>query len=158
MLLWSSTNVVGFLLHVPIFPKRQNCPWTSCFSWYPRKWLDKKSRKFKAKAWKWLAIDLRYFFCWEQHFWFPVLNFTDISWDFLHQSRLTQTILDHERKDWMPHFANSIFVIPKKGSKLANPILPNTFWEGIWTPKHLLRRLLGAPNTFSPDIWRILDV
>lgn len=40
------------------------------------------------------------------------------------------------------------------------PIHPNTCWGGIgiWTPKHLLRRLLRVPNTLSQGIWRILDV
>ena len=38
------------------------------------------------------------------------------------------------------------------------PRYPNTCWGGIWTHKHLLRRLLGVPNTYSPSIWRILDV
>ena len=32
----------------------------------------------------------------------------------------------------------------------ASPRHPNTLWAGVWTPKHLLRRLLGVPNTYSP--------
>ena len=36
------------------------------------------------------------------------------------------------------------------------PSLPNTLWVGVWTPKHLLRRPLGAPNTSWEGIWRIL--
>ncbi len=38
------------------------------------------------------------------------------------------------------------------------PRHPNTWWVGDWTSKYLLRRLLGVPNTYSPGIWRILDV
>lgn len=29
--------------------------------------------------------------------------------------------------------------------------------EGVWTPKHLLRRFLEVPNASSPGIWRIWD-
>ena len=35
------------------------------------------------------------------------------------------------------------------------PRHPNTWWVGVWTPNHPLRRLLGVPNTYSPGIWRI---
>ena len=35
---------------------------------------------------------------------------------------------------------------------------PNNWWVGVWTPKHLLTRLLKVPNTYSPGIWKILDV
>ena len=38
---------------------------------------------------------------------------------------------------------------------LYNPRHPNTWWVGVWTPNHPLRRLLGVPNTYSPGIWRI---
>ena len=41
--------------------------------------------------------------------------------------------------------------------QLYNPRHPNTSWEDIWTPKHLLRRPLGVPNTSSQGIWRILE-
>ena len=37
------------------------------------------------------------------------------------------------------------------------PRISNTLWVGVWTPKHLLRRLLGVPSIYSPGIWRILD-
>ena len=37
------------------------------------------------------------------------------------------------------------------------PSLPNTLWEGAWTPKHLLRRFFGGPNTSSKGIRRILE-
>ena len=33
------------------------------------------------------------------------------------------------------------------------PRHPNTWWVGFWTSKYLLRRLLGAPNTYSPGIY-----
>ena len=29
----------------------------------------------------------------------------------------------------------------------------NTWWVGVWTPKHLLRMFLGVPNTSLPGIW-----
>ena len=38
------------------------------------------------------------------------------------------------------------------------PRHPNTWWIGVWNPKHLLRKLLRVPNTYSSGIWRILDV
>ena len=41
---------------------------------------------------------------------------------------------------------------------LMSPRHPNTWWVGIWTPKHLLRRPLGVPNTSLSGIWGILDV
>ena len=44
----------------------------------------------------------------------------------------------------------------KKDLKLHFPSLPNTLLVGVWTP-NLLRRLLRAPNTYSPGIWRILE-
>ena len=37
------------------------------------------------------------------------------------------------------------------------PSLPNTLWVGVWAHKHLLRRPLGGPNTYSQGIWRILE-
>ncbi len=37
------------------------------------------------------------------------------------------------------------------------PSLPNTCWVDVWTPKHLLRRPFGVPNTSSKGIWRILE-
>ncbi len=40
---------------------------------------------------------------------------------------------------------------------LAYPSLPNTSWVDVWTPKHLLRRPFGVPNTSSKGIWRILE-
>ena len=40
---------------------------------------------------------------------------------------------------------------------LYNPSLPNTLWVGFWTHKHLLRRPLGGPNTYSQGIWWILE-
>ena len=38
-----------------------------------------------------------------------------------------------------------------------NPSLPNTLWVGVWIHKHLLKRLLGVPNTYSQGIWGILE-
>jgi len=37
------------------------------------------------------------------------------------------------------------------------PSLPNTFWVGIPTPKHLLTMPLGCPNISSQAIWIILE-
>ena len=40
-----------------------------------------------------------------------------------------------------------------------DPRHPNTYWGGFWTPKHLLRRLLGVPNTDPHQVfggfWKI---
>ena len=38
---------------------------------------------------------------------------------------------------WPSEFASTFIKV------WPNPIHPNTFWGGIWTPKHLLRRLRG---------------
>ena len=40
------------------------------------------------------------------------------------------------------------------------PSLPNTMWVGVWTPKHLLRRALGVPNTSKvfEGIWKTRDI
>ena len=50
------------------------------------------------------------------------------------------------------------FGFPCQFSKVYIPRHPDTWWVGVWTPKHLLRRPLKVPNTYSPGIWRILDV
>ena len=34
---------------------------------------------------------------------------------------------------------------------------PCDLWVSVWTPKHLLRKPLGGPNTYSQGIWRILE-
>lgn len=49
------------------------------------------------------------------------------------------------------------------GIKLAEAMItiprhPNTWWAGIWTPKHVLRRFLGVPSTSLPGIRGMLDV
>ena len=43
------------------------------------------------------------------------------------------------------------------GVTFCNPSLPNTLWVDVWTPKHLLRKPLRVPNTYSQGIWRILE-
>ncbi len=37
-----------------------------------------------------------------------------------------------------------------------SPSLPNTFWIGVWFPKHLLKRPLEGPNITLQGIWIIL--
>ena len=52
-----------------------------------------------------------------------------------------------------------VYVGRKVGHKitLVFQILCDTLWVGVWTHKHLLRRSLGDPNTYSQGIWRILE-
>ncbi len=58
-----------------------------------------------------------------------------------------------------PLWSKTIALIALRGDGFwTDPRHPNTWWVGVWTSKHLLRRLLGVPNTYSPGIWRILDV
>ena len=58
----------------------------------------------------------------------------------------------HELIDWL------LRRLMACSSDRPYPSLPNTWWVGVWNPKRLLRRLSRVPNTFSPGIWRSLDV
>ncbi len=51
----------------------------------------------------------------------------------------------------------TVVKMPPKKEPFQNPSLPNTLWVGVWTHKHLLRRPLGGPNTYSQGIWGILE-